>query len=150
MPFASASYDATGIGVSKWDADCMVSGTIAFLSSKWSKWRPIFLAMWHYWQWHSDHVMPMKLSLEPSHSLRQENWDEATWHFGQVTPLVLVSVSHNASGIINGTIAFLGQDDWNQVEHGFFIMWCHQHQSWHYLVLLALSMVPLHSLGQGD
>ena len=38
----------------------------------------------------------------------------------------------------------LGQDDQNVVQHDFFVMqehWCHH---WHHMMLMVLSMAPLH------
>ena len=37
--------------------------------------------------------------------------------FCSVRPLVQLLVSHDANGVINGTIAFLGQDDQYEVQH---------------------------------
>ena len=89
--------------------DRFVNGTIAFLRPSWLKWSET----WHFWscdaicnvigimchqwqhQWHCWFLWS-----------RQSKWG-ATWLFGHVMPLVLVSASHYANSIINDAIAFL-------------------------------------------
>ena len=64
-----------------------------------------FSLMWCYWDqcWH--HMVPVGLKMTSLHPLRQDNWNVA--QLGHVIPVALVSESHDADGIINGTIAFL-------------------------------------------
>ena len=66
-----------------------------------------FLSMSQHWHWH--YVIPGASSMESLHSLGQGNKNEVQqgFLFGLVTPLVLGSMSHNASSSINGTITFL-------------------------------------------
>ena len=70
-------------------------------------------------------MMPMTSLLAPLHEV-QHNL------FGHVTSLAPVSASHNADGIINGTITHsLGQDIQNEVHHDLF----------HYVMPLAMALV---------
>ena len=48
--------------------------------------------------------------------------------FSHVTPFVFVSAAHDANDIISGSIAFLGQNHWNEVQHDSLALWCHWHQ----------------------
>ena len=52
------------------------------------------------------------------YSLGQENLNEVK--LGHVMPLALVSVSHDADGIINGTTALLMSRPINEVQYDFF------------------------------
>ena len=62
------------------------------------------LYMWYhgYQFWH--HMVPMALKIK-FYSLGQDKWNEM--QLGHDMPLALVSVSHNADGIISGNILFL-------------------------------------------
>ena len=63
------------------------------------------LIMWHHWLQH--HIMPTASSMASFHFLCQDNWNHMQYDFlGHVMPLLLVSASHNADGIINETIEF--------------------------------------------
>ena len=44
----------------------------------------------------------------------------------------------------------LHQDDQNEVQHDFLVMWCDWYQLQSHVTLTALSMTPLHSLGKDD
>ena len=44
----------------------------------------------------------------------------------------------------------LGQDNQNEVQHYFLVMWHHWHQHQHHMMLLALSIAPVHSLCPAD
>ena len=51
------------------------------------------------------HVMPMATSMAQLHFFSQDNQNEVQYNFlGHVMLLKLVSVSHNANSVINGTI----------------------------------------------
>ena len=52
-----------------------------------------------------------------------------------MVPLALVSVA---------LLYSLSQDDWNEVQHEFLVMW--YHWCWHHMELMVLSMAPLHTL----
>ena len=44
--------------------------------------------------------------------------------FGQAMPLVLELALYYANSIINSTIAFLDQDDQNEMQYDILIIWC--------------------------
>ena len=59
----------------------------------------------------------------PFHLLGHEGGNEVKHdYFGHVMPLALVIGSCDAKSIINGTIAFLGQDEENEVQHDLLVM----------------------------
>ena len=45
--------------------------------------------------------------------------------YGHVIPLMLMSELHDGNSNINGTHPFFGQDDPNEIQHDFLVMWCH-------------------------
>ena len=76
-------------------------------------------------------------------------------------PLMLVSVSHQANGVINGTIQLVrsrwpkgdGHDFWScdacdATDTSITIMWCHWHQHHHHVMPMETSMAPLHLFSQ--
>ena len=104
-----------------------------------------FLVMWCHWHWYQCHMMWMVLSIAPLHSLGQDDWNEVEPDtLSHVMSLALASVSHNANGVINGTIAFLrskqskwgNMTSWSCETFSTTITCCPWHLQWH------------HSLGQ--
>ena len=70
---------------------------------------------------------------------------------GQVMPLVLALVSHGTSGIFNWATAFLrSRLSKMRCNMTFWVMWHHWVCPQHHMILMALSMAPLHSLGQDN
>ena len=68
----------------------------------------LFLVIWHQCHSHQHYMMLMASSMAPLHSLGQYIQNEVQHDlFSHVTPLLPLSMSHNATGIINGTTAFL-------------------------------------------
>ena len=65
--------------------------------------------------------MPMALSVAPLYSLGLDNWNNVQHDlFGHLLPLMPVSVSHDASSIINAPFHLSGQDDQNEMQHDLF------------------------------
>ena len=100
-----------------------------------------FLDMWCHWHWLWCHMMPMVSSVAPSHSLGQDDWKRCNIiFFGHVTALEPAVASHDASGIIDDTTAFLRsrQLSWDTA----WIFWlCDAQWHWHHMTQLALSVV---------
>ena len=113
---------------------CSRDESIASVRSRWLKWGTHqFSVIWHCWHWYQHHVMPMAFEITPMDSLGQDNWKNVQHNiFGHDMPLVLLlsvtlwqqcnqwhnekhdfdafgtsGVAHDATGIINGTIAFI-------------------------------------------
>ena len=107
LAFVLVSCHAIAWVSASFDQNSIINGTIAFLLSRWSnKGQNDLLVRPHYWPWH--HVILTVLSMAPFNSLNQDNQNEFQHYlFGHVMPLLLVSVSCYANGIINGTTALL-------------------------------------------
>ena len=67
--------------------------------------------------------------------------------FGHVMPFL--PVSNDTSDIIKVTIVFLRSGYQNKVQHDFLVMWHHWQYQYH-MMLLALPMAALQSLGQDN
>ena len=93
-------------------------------------------------------MVPMVLKRTSYYLWGQDNWNEV--QLGHVMPLALVSVSHNAYGIINGTILFL-LSIWLKWSAAWFLVmcwiWCLHKQ---HVMQMALSIESLHLLGQDN
>ena len=123
------------------DADSIVNGRTATVSSRWSKWGEM---------WCFGHVVPLALVLElhdtngikndttAIFTSRQLKYD-ATWQLGHWHHMVPLA-SRMAS------LQSLNQDNWNEMQHDSLVMWCHWH--WHqcHMIPTTSSMAPLHSL----
>ena len=126
-----------------WGVNAVLNGTIAFIGSQWSIWDETWLFV---------HVIPLAPVLASKganctendivYSLSQDNWNEV--QLGHVMPLALVSVSHDADGIINGTIPFLIAKWLNELINNFrsyaatgidiSSMWCWWYCQWHHCI----------------
>ena len=104
--------------------------------------------MWYHWHKCLNHMVPIALKMTSFSSLAQDNWNEV--QLNHVMLVVVGSVSHDGGGIINGTIQFLCQNDWYEVQHDFLVMCCHWHWHKRHVMLVALVMAPLHLIGQYD
>ena len=89
-------------------------------------------------------------SMAPLHLLGQNDRNAMQMTSGYVTPLALVSVPCDANDIINGTTAFVRLRQWKWGTLWLFWSCDHWHHSWHYVMLTALSMTPLHLLLQDN
>ena len=132
-PWASASASS--------DANDIINDTIAFLRSRQPKWSTtIFLG-------HVMALVPGKhqchiMSMAPLHFLGQDNQNELQHDlFVHVMPLALASASSYADGVINGILSSL-RSRWLKwfATWPFLVMWCHWHQNWCHMILMALSM----------
>ena len=154
MPMALllALYDATGIK----------KGTIALLRSRqfklvktteircnmafWScnaigisiTWYYCTIVMQCHWHWCHHYGKPLN-SIGQSDQMRPYMTYLAMlyhchWHHVMLMTLLMEP------------LYFLGHDNWNKVQHDFFIIW--HHWFYHHVMPLALSMAPLHSLVQ--
>ena len=115
-----------------------------FIRSQWLKWGKTWLFVY---------VMPLVPALASHgpvasivtsfHSLGQGNWNKV--QLDLVKPLTLVSVSHDADGIISGTVAFLmwkwlkwgaAWHFWSCAAIGIDIgsMWCWWYCQWHHCI----------------
>ena len=96
------------------------------------------------------HMMPIALSIVPLHSFGQDIQNEVQLDlFSNVTPLALAS--HDSDGIVNGYISFF--KFWpirKSCNMAFLVIWDHWCQHWHHVMKIALSMPPLHSLGEDN
>ena len=107
-------------------------------------------AIWNFWQWHQHHVMPMALSIAPLYSLGQDHCTNVQHNFLSILmPLMLVSMSHNANSVIDGTILFV-RSRWSKADTmTYLVIWCHWYQHQHHLIPMA-SSTPLHLFSQDD
>ena len=119
MPLAGVlmSCDATALVWESWDVNNTINGVTVMIRSRWSKWG----ALWLFWSCDTMDTRPGIMWC----------WEHCLWHhyisyakkskwgatrlFGILMPLALTSVSHDATKIINGTIAFHTEDNWNKV-----------------------------------
>ena len=93
-------------------AYCIINGTTAFLRLRQLKWG----AKWFFY-----HVMPLKSTMA--------SYDAAGTAFCVMWYTTsLMSASCAVDSTICGTLHSLGQDDPNEVQHDFLVMWNH----WHY------------------
>ena len=69
-----------------------------------------------WFQWHQK--------MTSLHSFSEDNWNEVLLH--HVMSLALVSVSHDADGINNGTFACRTTEKWYSMT--YLVMWCHWHR----------------------
>ena len=103
------------------------------------------LVRWCCWQQYKHHMTPMPLSMATFYLSGKDHWNKVQhdsdgiintttaflstrwlkWNandsFNHLTLFSLASASCDADGIVNSTIA-LGQDDWINVQHNFFVM----------------------------
>ena len=125
--------------------------------------------MWHHWPLHQHHVMPKVSSMASLHSLGEDNWNQVKRPFWLCDVFGAgIFASHDAKRILNGTSAslrlrqskwhvawLLRSHDataisihitwyhWHWCCHVILLHWCQHHVMW-----TALSMAPLHYLGQ--
>ena len=69
---------------------------------------------------------------------------------GHDVPLALVSVSHATDGIIKGTTPFLMLNWLKKATQWLSVMCYHWHWNKQYVMLMALSIAPLHVIAQDD
>ena len=138
------------------DADGAISGTIEFLTSRWSKWGVtwLLLVLWHHLHPCEHYILPMVSSVAQLHALGQTGWNEVQHdYFGNAIPQPSEMASCDANGIID-TTAFLTSRRLKWGTTWLFhhvtplesanIMWCHWH--WQHMT----PMTPFHFLGQDD
>ena len=104
----------------------------------------LYMLCYWYLSWH--HMVPMALKMK-FYSLGQDNWNEV--QLGHDMPLALVSLSHDADGIINGTITVLTSMWLKWGAAWLLVMFCLWHWHKQHVMLVIFSITPLHWLGQG-
>ena len=115
------------------EANSVINGIIYFLGQNGQKeMNMTFLDLWYHWHWNQHHqwhhciclaqIIKMRCNIGTGVCITLGHWHRngtiaflrskqlkwgATWLFGHVMSLVLISVSHGTNGVSSGTTAFL-------------------------------------------